>query len=166
MTQPIRTRTFDWQDPMLTASGVNGKTGLQFLQAMIAGEIPVPPIMQTLAYELTAVDQGFARFECDPAEFHYNPIGVVHGGLACTLLDSAMGCAVMTTLDEKSAYTTAQLNVNLTRAITAATGRVVAESRIIQRGARIAVAEGKLIDAKGTLFAHSTTTCMIMPRPG
>ena len=165
MTQPTRTRTIEWHDPMQTAAGVHGKTGLQFLQAMVAGEIAVPPIMQTLAYTLTAVDQGFARFECEPAEFHYNPIGVVHGGLACTLLDSAMGCAVMTTLDEKSAYTTVQLNVNLTRGITVNTGRLIAESRIVQRGARIAVADGKLIDAKGTLFAHSTTTCMIMPRP-
>src|SRR5262245_2260705 len=111
MTQPTRTRTFEWHDPMQTAAAVHGKTGLQFLQAMVAGQIPVPPIMQTLAYTITAVDQGFARFECEPAEFHYNPIGVVHGGLACTLLDSAMGCAVMTTLDEKSAYTTVQLNV-------------------------------------------------------
>ena len=111
-----------------------------------------------------AQNQGFARFECEPAEFHYYPFGVVHGGLACSLLDSAMGFAVMTTLDEKSAYTTVQLNVNLTRGITVNTGRLIAESRIVQRGARIAVADGKLIDAKGTLFAHSTTTCMIMPR--
>ena len=160
-----RTRSFEWHDPMQTATGVHGRTGLQFLQAMIDGEVPLPPIMATLDYALTKVEPGYARFECDPAEFHYNPIGVVHGGLACTLLDSAMGCAVMTMLDEKSAYTTAQLAVHLTRAISVATGHLIAESHVVHKGGRVATAEGKLLDAKGQLYAHSTTTCLIMPRP-
>jgi uncharacterized protein (TIGR00369 family) len=91
-------------------------------------------------------------------------MGAVHGGYACTLLDSAMGCAVMTTLDERSAYTTARLAVQLVRPITIATGPVLAEGRVVHRGSRVATAEGRLVDEAGKLLAHATTTCLILPR--
>jgi uncharacterized protein (TIGR00369 family) len=159
-----RTRTFSWQDPLLTFAGAEGRTGLEFLQALIAGKLPPPPIALALDFALVDASDGYARFEGNAAEFHYNPIGVVHGGVACTLLDSAMGCAVMSTLDAQHAYTTVQINVNLTRAITRDTGRLIAEARIVHRGGRSATADGRLIDGAGKLLAHATTTCMIFPR--
>jgi uncharacterized protein (TIGR00369 family) len=162
MTQ--RTRTIEWQDPMLTAAAAKGRTGLDFLRCIIAGEAPPAPIMITLGFSLTAVEKGYARFEGEAAEYHYNPMGTVHGGLACTLLDSALGCAVMTTCDEKTAYTTAQIAVHLTRGITAATGKLIAEALVLHRGRSIATADGKLTDAQGVLLAHATTTCLILPR--
>ena len=160
-----RTRTFTWRDPLLSAAAAEGRTGLEFLRAIIAGKVPPPPIAMALDFTLVDASDGYARFEGNAAEFHYNPIGVVHGGLACTLLDSAMGCAVMSTLDARNAYTTVQLNVNLTRAITRDTGRLIAEARVVHRGGRIATADGRLQDSAGKLLAHATTTCMIFPRP-
>lgn len=159
-----RTRTFSWQDPRLTVAGLEGRTGLEFLRAMIMGALPPPPITHTLGFALTAAEDGLARFEGLPAEDLYNPIGVVHGGWAFTLLDSAMGCAVMTTCDADTAYTTAQVNVHFTRAITLRTGRVTASARIVHRGARVATAEGRLTDPAGALLAHATTTCLLFPR--
>ncbi|HTM20640.1 MAG TPA: PaaI family thioesterase [Kofleriaceae bacterium] len=160
----MTTRTTEWQDVGLAVAGLAGKTGLEFLRAIIGGQLPHPPISATLDFHITAADEGYARFEGRAGEHQYNPMATVHGGVACTLLDSAMSCAVMSVLDAESAYTTAQLNVNLTRPITAATGALIAEGRILHRGRTLATAEGKLIDAKGTVLAHATTTCLIIPR--
>jgi uncharacterized protein (TIGR00369 family) len=162
--EPSRSRTFEWQDPALSVAALAGKSGLAFLRSMIAGEIPMPPIAQALGFALTAAEEGFARFESAPAEYQYNPMATVHGGVVCTLLDSAMGCAVMTTLDPDTAYTTAQLAVHLTRPITIATQRMIAEAKIVHRGNRIATAEGRLLDERGRVLAHGTTTCAIFPR--
>jgi uncharacterized protein (TIGR00369 family) len=158
-----RTRTVSWADPMISASAVQkGASGIEFLQKIVAGEIPQPPISMLMGFELTRVEPGYALFECDPAEYHYNPIGVVHGGLACTLLDSAMSCAIQTMVPAGSAYTTLELKVQLVRAITDKTGHLRAEGKLVHGGSRISTAEGKLIDAGGKLYAHGTTTCMIM----
>jgi uncharacterized protein (TIGR00369 family) len=138
------------------------RTGLEHLRAIIAGEVPVPPMSLTLSFRIVAADEGFAAFEGDTQASLANPMGQVHGGWACTLLDSAMGSAVMSTLPAGVAYATAQLNVNLTRAILIDTGHVRAEARIVHRGKRMATAEGTLRDAKGALLAHGTTTCMIL----
>ena len=105
---------------------------------------------------------GLAVFECEPAEQHYNPIGVVHGGLAMTLLDSAMGCCVHTRLPAGTAYTTLEVKVNLVRAITAKTGLIRATGKVIHLGGKTATAEGRLEDAAGKLYAHGTTTCIIL----
>jgi uncharacterized protein (TIGR00369 family) len=161
-----RSKTIQWQDPALCAAGAKGRSGLEFLRAMIAGQVPPPPITETLGFSLVSVEQGFARFEGLAAEFHYNPLGTVHGGVACTLLDSALGCAVMTTLDAETGYTTAQIAVHLTRPITVATGRMIAEAKVVHRGGRVATAEGRLTDDDGKLLAHATTTCVIFPRAG
>jgi uncharacterized protein (TIGR00369 family) len=160
----MSTRTTEWQDPKLAVAGLAGKTGLQFLRAIIGGELPHPPISATLDFYITAADEGFARFEGTAGEHQYNPMATVHGGVACTLLDSAMSCAVMTVLDAETAYTTAQLAVHLTRPITAATGKLVAEARLVHRGGKVATAEGRLMDGKGNVLAHGTTTCLIIPR--
>ena len=108
------------------------------------------------------VEEGRAVFEGKPAEYHYHPIGVVHGGLAATLLDSAMGCAVHATLPVDVSYTTIEINVNYLRALTSETGTVRAEGRVINVGGRVALAEGQVTDAAGTLYAHGTTTCLIL----
>jgi uncharacterized protein (TIGR00369 family) len=149
---------------MTTANGAKGRTGMAFLRAILDGTIPPAPIQATLGFDLIAVEEGLAKFRCVPGEHLYNPMGAVHGGVACTLLDSAMGSAVMTALDEKSGYTTADLNVHLTRAITQSSGPLVAEGRVLHRGSRIITAEGRLSDQSGRLLAHSTTTCLVLER--
>jgi uncharacterized protein (TIGR00369 family) len=159
-----RTRTLTWSDPTQLAAAAAGRTGLAYLRAIATGELPQPPISMALDFHLVAADEGFARFEGTPGELQYNPMATVHGGWVCTLLDSAMSCAVLSVLDTSTAYTTAQLNVHLLRSITAATGPVVAEGRLLHRGKRLATADGTLRDRAGNLLAHATTTCAILPR--
>jgi uncharacterized protein (TIGR00369 family) len=137
--------------------------GLGFLTAILEGKLPAPPIAETLGFELAEVEAGRVVFAGTPQLRHYNPIGVVHGGFTCTLLDSALGCAVHSTLAKGEAYTTLELKVNLVRAITGDTGRVAAESRLLYRGRTLGTAEAYLRDAAGKLYAHGTTTCMIFP---
>ena len=161
---PTRQRTIQWSDPHLTVRAADGRTGLELLRAIAAGEVPQAPISATLDFRIVHADEGLARFEGITSEALCNPMGQVHGGFACTLLDSAMSSAVMTTLDAQTAYTTAQLAVHLTRPITVDTGLVIAEGRIIHRGRRLATAEGSLRDASGALLAHGTTTCMLLER--
>jgi uncharacterized protein (TIGR00369 family) len=137
--------------------------GLGFLKALIAGALPPPPITETLGFALVEAEYGRVAFEGEPQFRHYNPIGTVHGGFAATLLDSAVACAVHSTLAEGEAYTTLELKLNLVRALTSETGTVRAEGRIIHRGRTVATAEGDLRDREGKLYAHATTTCMIFP---
>jgi uncharacterized protein (TIGR00369 family) len=106
--------------------------------------------------------EGGATFAVNPAEYHYNPIGAVHGGLAATLLDSAMGCAIHSTLPAGASYTTLEIKVNFVRPMTAETGRVRCEAKIIHVGGRTATAEGRIIDDAGKLYAHGTTTCLVL----
>src|SRR5262245_20879223 len=122
----VRTRTIEWHDPLRIAGAAAGASGLQFLRAICSGDIPQPPISPTLGFELVAVEDERVLFRGQPAEYQYNPMAGVHGGWACTLLDSAMGCAVMTTLDADTAYTTTQLSIYLTGPIRADTGPVTA----------------------------------------
>jgi uncharacterized protein (TIGR00369 family) len=138
-------------------------TGLEYLRAIADGRIPPPPIAQTMGMGAAEFEEGLAVFTAEPADFHYNPIGVVHGGLAATLLDSAMSCAVHTTLKVGERYTTLELKVNFVRAITVETGQVRAEGRLIHRGGTVATAEGRLVAARdGKLLAHGVTTCLIV----
>jgi uncharacterized protein (TIGR00369 family) len=139
--------------------------GLAFLRAILGGAHPPAPIQKTLGFDLVAVEEGLVRFRMVPGQHLENPMGGVHGGVACTLLDSAMGSAVMSTLDEKTGYATADLTVHLTRPISARTGPIVAEGRVVHRGARVATAEGRLTDAEGRVLAHATTTCLLMEQP-
>ena len=156
-----RTRTFSWEDPRRLAEAARGLSGLEFLQKVVSGELPRPPISALMDFGLAELSEGRAVFTVRPAEFHYNPIGVVHGGLAATLLDSAMGCAVHSTLPAGAGYTTLEVKVNYVRALTAETGEVRCEARVIHVGGRTATAEGKVLDASGKLYAHATTTCII-----
>ena len=149
-------------DPKALAEAGRTMTGLDFLRAMIDGRLPPPPIAQLLDFRLVEVDNGLAVFECTPGEQHYNPIGVVHGGLAMTLLDSCMGCSVHTVMPVGSGYTTLEAKVNLVRAVTSTTGTLRAIGKLIHSGKSIATAEGRVVDAAGKLYAHGTTTCLIM----
>ncbi len=158
----VRTRSYEWADPTLTAAVATQTGGLEFLRQLIAGELPMPPMARTLGMSLVEASEGRAVFEVEPAEWHYNPIGVVHGGLAATILDSALGCAVQSTLPAGTGYTTVELKVNMVRAITDTSGPLRAEATIVHRGKRMATAEGRLTDADGRLYAHGSTTCMIL----
>ncbi|MCL4251326.1 MAG: PaaI family thioesterase [Anaerolineae bacterium] len=156
-------RTYIWHDPQPYFERGLQMSGLDYMRAIASGEIPMPPIGATLNYRLTEVDAGRAIFEGEPGEFAYNPIGVVHGGYASTLLDSALGCAVHTTLPAGTGYTTVQINVHLVRPITRETGKVRAEAWVVHSGRQVATAEARLTDAQGKLLAHGTTTCAIFP---
>jgi len=156
-----RTRTVSWEDPAPGAEAAGGMSGLEYLRAMMVGGLPGPPIARLIGFGFVEVEEGRVVFECEPAEYHYNPIGSVHGGLACTLFDSAMGCAVHTELPAGVGYTTVELKVNFLRPITTATGRLLCEGRAIHVGGRIATAEARLVDESGKLYGHATTTCMI-----
>ncbi len=156
-----RTRTFTWEDPRPPAEAARGLSGLDYLRKIVAGELPRPPISAMMNFGLAELEEGRAVFTAEPAEYHYNPIGVVHGGLAATLLDSAMGCAVHSMLPAGAGYTTLEIKVNYVRPMTAETGEVRCEARVIHVGGRTATAEGKVVDGAGKLYAHATTTCII-----
>jgi uncharacterized protein (TIGR00369 family) len=158
-----RRRELVWQDPIPSAVRGAQMAGLDYIRALIAGEIPPPPIAVTLNFTPVEVSEGNAIFEGAPGEEHYNPIGVVHGGYASTLLDSALGCAVHTTLPAGEAYTTLTLEVKMVRPITRDTGKVRVEAEVVHRGRRQATAEARLYAAEsGKLLAHGTSTCMIL----
>jgi uncharacterized protein (TIGR00369 family) len=159
---PPRTRTVTWEDPRPLAEAGRGLSGLEFLQKIVDGEFPPPPLAVLMNFNIVELREGYAVFAVEAAEYHYNPIGVVHGGLAATLLDSAMGCAVHSTLPAGTGYTTLEIKVNFIRAMTAETGRVRAEAKVVHVGSRTATAEGRVIDAAGKLYAHGTTTCLIL----
>jgi uncharacterized protein (TIGR00369 family) len=137
--------------------------GLSFLKAMIAGTLPQPPMTATLGFRLTEAEHGRAVFTGEPRYEYYNPLGSVHAGFAATLLDSALGCAVHSTLAKGEAYVTAEFKMNLVRPVTKDTGTVTAKARIVHRGRTLGTSEGYLRDAAGKLYAHATTTCIIFP---
>jgi uncharacterized protein (TIGR00369 family) len=158
-----RTRTFTWQDPMATATLARERSGMEMLQAVIDGTVGPPPIADLLGMSLLEVAEGRAVFAVDPAEWMYNPIGSVHGGIAATLLDSCMGCAIHTTLPAGVGYATSDLQIRYARGITLDTGRIVAEGTVVHAGRRLATAEGRLTaQDTGKLLAHATTACILI----
>jgi uncharacterized protein (TIGR00369 family) len=142
-----------------------GKSGLAFLTGMLAGEYPVPPIAESLDFTLVEVEFGRAVFQGTPLARHYNPLGSVHGGWFATLLDSALGCAVHTTMPAGKGYTTAELKVNIVRPLTTRIPLVRAEGKVIHGGNRMATAEARLTGPDGKLYAHGSTTCFIFDAP-
>lgn len=157
-----RTRTYSWEGPHDFLDDVAGLTGLEIMRRMAAGELPQPPIAETLGFRLVEVEPGRAVFECEPAEFHYNPIGTVHGGLASTMLDSAMGCAFVTTIDPGVRWTTLELKANFTRAITLETGLIRCIGTVVHPGRTVATTEARVEDAQGRLLAHATSTILVL----
>lgn len=140
---------------------VAGRSGLQIFQALLAGEIPPPPMAVTLDFTLLHIEPGFAVFQGQPGFSSYNPMGTVHGGWFATLLDSAMGCAVHSMLPAGKAYTTLELKLNIVRALTDMVPLVRAEGRLVHGGRQVATAEGRLVGADGKLYAHASTTCLV-----
>ena len=160
---PFETRSYRYQTPTFTPRDASGMSGLEFLQALLRGEFPAPPITATLDYRVTHAEHGFVVAEGTPGAWAYNPIGSVHGGYAATLLDTVVACAVHSTLPAGASYTTLELKLNYTRPLLASTGLVRAEGRVIHVGSRVATAEGKLMSpGSGKLYAHATTTCLIL----
>jgi uncharacterized protein (TIGR00369 family) len=139
--------------------------GLGFLRAIIDGTLPQPPIFELFTVRASEAELGRVAFEGVPEFRHYNPIGSIHGGFAATLLDSALGCAIFSTLKKGDTWTTLELKINYVRAITKDTGPMRAEGRVIHRGRTVATSEGDLKDRAGKLYAHASTTCMIFPAP-
>ena len=151
-----------WDDPKPLAEAGRSMAGIEFLRAIRDRRLPAPPMARLLGFDLVEVEPGHAVFEVTPGEQHYNPIGVVHGGLAMTLLDSAMGCAVQSKMPAGAGYTTLEAKTNLVRPITGDTGKLRAVGKLVHLGKRVATAEGKLEDAAGKLYAHATTTCIVL----
>jgi len=165
--EPVRRREVTWDDPLVSAALALDMSGLDYLRAIADGRIPTPPIAALLGMGIVEVQPGRVIFSLDIGEHLYNPIGSVHGGVFCTLLDSAMGCAVHSTLDRGQAYTTLELKVNLVKALTVSTPSVVATGQVISAGRRVVTASGQITGPDGTLYAHATTTCLVFePRPG
>ena len=149
-------------DPDALAARGRQLPGIEYIRQIFSGQLPPPPIAELIGFRGVEFGPGRAVFEMTPGPRHYNPIGTVHGGIALTLLDSAMGCAVHTTLDAGVAYTTLEVKANFVRPITADTGLIRCEGVVVHGGSRVATAEGRLVDAAGKLLAHGTTTCLIL----
>jgi uncharacterized protein (TIGR00369 family) len=160
--EATRTRRITWQDPVPTAAAGASMAGIDYVRAIMAGELPPPPIAVVMNMDIVDVDEGRAVFTGQPGEEHYNPIGVVHGGFASTLLDSAMGCAVHTTLPAGVGYTTQTLELKFVRPISRDSGVLRCEGEVVHRGRRQATVEGRLWSEDGKLLAHGTSTCMIL----
>lgn len=156
-----RQRTYEWQDPAIAGAAALELAGADFFSAIISGALPPPPITATLDFGLVSVQPGRVVFEITPSEFHYNPIGSVHGGVAATLCDSACGCAVHSMLPAGTYYTSLDLSVKFLRGITTSTGRLRCEGTVTHLGSRTALAQATLTDDSGRLYAQATSSCMI-----
>ena len=161
MKKLMRHREVSWEDPKVGAALALDMSGLDYLRAIADGRIAPPPIAVLLGMGVADVEPGRVTFSLEVGEHLYNPIGSVHGGIFCTLLDSAMGCAVHSTLGRGQAYTTLELKVNLVKALTVTTPSVVATGQVISTGRRVATASGQITGPDGTLYAHATTTCLV-----
>lgn len=162
-----RSITVEWDDISPSLEMAATRSGLEYMQAMVTGEAPAAPIAKLMNIEAAEVTEGRAVFYGTPGEQHFNPMGTVHGGFAATLLDSALGCAVHSTLEQGYLYGTVQLNVNLTRPIMADVGVMVCEGTVVHRGRRMITAEATLTGKEdGKLYAHATTVCFVTELPG
>jgi uncharacterized protein (TIGR00369 family) len=164
MTEPVtsRTRTVSWSDPAPAAQAGLAMSGLEYLTAMLAGELPAPPIGILLGLGAKCVESGRVVFELEPGEHLYNPIGLVHGGALATLLDSVTGCAVHSALPAGTRYATTGLSLSFMRAVTADTGLLTAEGRVTHVGRRAAYANGEIRDRAGGLIATAQATCAVL----
>ena len=165
MSQPWgepRQKTIAWHDPQVGAAAMVSMTGQQYLQAMVDGTLPPPPISALMGMIAVSVEVGTVVFSCTPDESAYNPIGLVHGGLVCTLLDSVVGCAVHSTLPAGTGYTSLEIKVSYLRPIHSHTGPLTAHGWVTRAGRRAAFAEGDVRDADGKVLATATSTCLVM----
>jgi uncharacterized protein (TIGR00369 family) len=159
-----RSKTVTWEDPSISAAAMASMSGRELLQAIIDGRLPRPPIAELFDARLVSIGDGSARFECLPDESTYNPIGLVHGGMLCTLLDSAGGCAVHTMLPPGVGYSTIEIKVSFMVTVRADTGTIEAEGRVLRLGRQVAFAEAHARTAGGKLVGHATTSLALMRR--
>jgi len=158
-----RTREVTWYDPMIGAGHGLRMAGLDYLRAMQRGELPPPPIAGLFDFVISEVEEARVCFTCRPDESVYNPIGVVHGGLVCTLLDSVTGCAVHSTLPRGTGYTSIEIKVSYLRPVTSASGLLTARGTVVKGGSRVAFSEGEVTDGSGRTVATATSTCLVFP---
>ncbi|MDQ1347376.1 MAG: hypothetical protein QG573_746 [Acidobacteriota bacterium] len=163
MSLPLRQRTFSWHDPAEIRARAQGKSGLEFLRAMLAGEIPPPPVAELVGVHLELVEPGRVVFVLAPAEFHLNPNSVLHGGIAALVCDTACGCAVISELPPGETCATLEIKVNYLRPVGVATARLECIGTVLHLGRRSALAEARLVDPRGKLVAHATSTLMLFP---
>jgi uncharacterized protein (TIGR00369 family) len=156
-----RAKTVTWDDPMAIAAAGRGEVGLDFLRRMVAGELPPPPIANLLGMSLVSVSPGQAVFTLVPDESMYNPIGAVHGGVVCTLLDSALGCALHTTLPAGKGYTSVEIKVSYLKGVRPSSGPLTATGRVVRAGSRVGFTEGEVLDASGAVVATATSTLLV-----
>lgn len=157
----VRTGTYSWQDPLAALEVARGLSGMEIVGRIVSGELPQPPIAALLGLRLVDAEPGRALFEGEPGEQHYNIVGTVHAGFTTTLLDSAMGCALATTLAAGVGWTTLELKANFVRAITVETGVVRCTGTVVHPGRRVATTEARLEDSRGRLLAHATSTILV-----
>lgn len=157
-----RQRTVTWEEPSITAKAMGDHDGLEWLQLLKDGSLPRPPIGALLGCQLKDFGPGRALFEMDDGQWLYNPIGMIHGGALATLMDSAMGCAVHSTLPRGVTYSTIEFKVNFVHPVKIGVGKIFAESKVIHTGKNIATAEAHVKDERGRLYAHAVCTCMLM----
>ncbi|MES2048746.1 MAG: PaaI family thioesterase [Pseudomonadota bacterium] len=150
---------------VISLDQLKSMSGFEFLQGILNGVIPIAHIGKTLDFFPVEGEPGRVVFQGTPGREHYNPMGSVHGGYFCTLLDSAVGCAVQSMLPKGVGYTTLEIKVHLIRAMTDKTGPVRAEGKVIQVGKQVGTAEGRIVDASGKVYAHATTTCLVFALP-
>jgi uncharacterized protein (TIGR00369 family) len=158
-----RSRVVTWEDPLIGAEKAKTMSGLEYIQALIDGSIPPPPIVNLMNMKAVSAEVGKVVFTCEPNESHYNPIGTVHGGLVCTLLDSVAGCAAQTTLPKGQAYTSLEIKISYLRPVTAETGTLTAVGIVTKPGRRAAFVDATVTDAQGRLVATASSTLLIFP---
>ncbi len=156
-----RKRIHEWSNPLEMAEKVKTMSGFDFLNGILNGELPPAPIAETLGFHPLSLEEGKAVFEFEPREFHYNPIGSVHGGVITTVLDTVMGCSLQSALPQGVAYTTLELKVNFLKAVTISDGKMKSTGKIIHLGKTTALVEADLKDEAGKVYAHGVSTCMI-----
>jgi uncharacterized protein (TIGR00369 family) len=162
-TTSDRSRLVTWEDPHIGANLARTMSGLEYIQALIDGTIPPPPIVGLMNMTAVSAEVGRVTFTCEPNESHYNPIGTVHGGLVCTLLDSVAGCAVHTTLPKGQAYTSLEIKVNYLRPVLATSGTLTAVGVVTKPGRRAAFVDATVTDAEGRLVATASSTLLVFP---
>lgn len=169
MTDPSwgepRSREIAWHDPATGLAAARDLSGLEYLTAMLEGRLPPPPIARTLGFTMIGVNEGEAWFACEPHESHYNPIGMVHGGLVCTLLDSALGCAGHTLLPAGTGYTSIEIKVSYLRPVSPASGLLTAHGWVTRPGRRVIFVEGDVRDAADKVVATASGSCLVMSGP-
>lgn len=157
-----RTRTITWEDPAAVGSRAVAMSGLEAMQAMQTGKLPPPPVAMLIDIQPTDVSPGRVVFELEPAEYQYNPLGSVHGGILATLMDTSMSCAVHTMLSAGSGYSTVDLSAKFVRPVRVDTGILRSEGSVVHFGSRTATAQCQVTDSAGKVYAHGAVTCLLL----